>query len=91
MVEGRTGVETALRRYAAFSDAHDWQFKWMLRVQRLVPRVPPRLLALALRGMERGSFVDWSFGHYLRIAHPSFAAHADCARGRVRARRQPPA
>ncbi len=74
VLEGRTGVETALRRYAAFSDSHDWQFKWMLRVQRLVPRVPPRLLALSLRGMERGSFVDWSFGHYLRIAHPSFAA-----------------
>jgi hypothetical protein len=38
--------------------------------------VPPRLLATSLRGMERGSFVDWSFGHYLRIAHPSFAAQA---------------
>jgi flavin-dependent dehydrogenase len=74
VLEGRTGVETALRRYAAFSDSHDWQFKCMLRVQRLVPRVPPRLLALSLRGMEQGSFVDWSFGHYLRIAHPSFAA-----------------
>jgi hypothetical protein len=36
--------------------------------------VPPRLLAASLRGMERGSFVDWSFGHYLRIAHPSYAA-----------------
>jgi flavin-dependent dehydrogenase len=74
VAEGRAGVETALRRYHAFSAAHDWQFKWMLRVQRLVPRVPPRLLAASLRGMERGSFVDWSFGHYLRIAHPSFAA-----------------
>ena len=73
-VEGRASVETALRRYHAFSAAHDWQFKWMLRVQRLVPRVPPRLLAASLRGMERGSFVDWSFRHYLRIAHPSFAA-----------------
>ena len=46
----------------------------MLRVQKLVPRVPPRLLAAALRGMERESFVGWSFGHYLRIADPSFAA-----------------
>jgi hypothetical protein len=26
-----------------------------------------------LTGMERESFVSWSFGHYLRIAHPSFA------------------
>jgi hypothetical protein len=23
--------------------------------------------------MERESFLRWSFGHYLRIAHPSFA------------------
>jgi menaquinone-9 beta-reductase len=74
VIEGRADVETALRRYAAFSAAHEWQFKWMLRVQRLVPRVPPRALALALRGMERRSFVHWSFGHYLRIAHPSYAA-----------------
>ena len=76
VVEGRASVETALRRYGAFSAAHDWHFKWMLRVQRLIPRVPPRLLAASLRGMERGSFVDWSFGHYLRIAHPSFAEAA---------------
>jgi flavin-dependent dehydrogenase len=74
VVDGRASVETALRRYHAFSAAHDWHFKWMLRVQRLVPRVPPRMLAASLRAMERGGFVDWSFGHYLRIAHPSFGA-----------------
>jgi flavin-dependent dehydrogenase len=84
VVEGRASVETAIRRYGAFSAAHDWHFKWMLRVQRLVPRVPPRLLAASLRGMERGSFVDWSFGHYLRIAHPSFAAHAGRPAARAR-------
>ena len=48
----------------------------MLRTQRAVPRVPPRLLGFALRRMERKSFVDWSFGHYLGIAPPSFAAAA---------------
>jgi menaquinone-9 beta-reductase len=73
VVEGRAEPATALRRYRDFSAAHERQFRWMLRVQKLVPRVPPRLLAAALKGMERGSFVDWSFGHYLRIAHPSFA------------------
>ena len=45
----------------------------MLRTQKAVPRVPPRMLAAALRGMERKSFVDWSFGHYLGIAPPEFA------------------
>ena len=51
VVEGRGTRETALRRYGAFSDAHEWKFRWMLRTQRAVPRVPPRLLALALRAM----------------------------------------
>jgi flavin-dependent dehydrogenase len=73
VVEGRSTPATALRRYRAFSARHAWQFRWMLRAQKLVPRVPPRLLAATLKAMERGSFVDWSFGHYLRIADPSFA------------------
>ena len=73
VIDGGAAAETALRSYHAFSARHEWHFKWMLRVQKLVPRVPPRLLAGALRGMERPSFLDWSFGHYLRIADPSFA------------------
>jgi flavin-dependent dehydrogenase len=73
VVEGRASAETALRRYDRFSASHEWQYTWMLRVQKLVPRVPPPALAEVLRGIERGSFVDWSFGHYLRIAHPDFA------------------
>ena len=73
VIDGRATRETALRRYAAFSARHEWQFRWLLRVQRLVPRVPPRLLASALRGMSRDDFVRWSFGHYLRIAHPAYA------------------
>jgi flavin-dependent dehydrogenase len=74
VVEGRASRETALRRYAAFSADHEWQFKWMLRTQRTVPRVPPRLLAAALRWpLASDAFVRWSFTHYLNIAHPSFA------------------
>jgi hypothetical protein len=45
----------------------------MLRVQKLVPRVPPRVLAPALRAMSSRAFVHWSFNHYLNVAHPSFA------------------
>ena len=74
VVEGRASRETALRRYHAFSASHEWQFKWMLNTQRAVPRVPPRLLAAALRWpLSSDAFVRWSFTHYLRIAHPSFA------------------
>ena len=73
VVDGRAVRDTALGRYGAFSARHEWHFRWLLRVQRLIPRVPPRLLAPALRVMSADAFVDWSFGHYLRIAHPAFA------------------
>ena len=76
MVDGRASVDTALRRYGAFSARHRWQFESMLGVQKLVPRIPPRALAMALRAMECGSFTHWAFGHYLNIAHPSFASPA---------------
>ncbi len=73
VVEGRIDRAEALRRYAVFNAAHRWKFEWMLRVQRLIPRVPPRLLAPALRTMSSEAFVRWSFNHYLDIAPPSFA------------------
>ncbi|HEY8624764.1 MAG TPA: NAD(P)/FAD-dependent oxidoreductase [Solirubrobacteraceae bacterium] len=66
--------EQALTRYHRFSAAHAFHFRWMLRVQRLVPRVAPRLLGPSLRAMGSKRFLDWSFGHYLGIAHPDFVA-----------------
>ena len=74
VVEGRATRDDALRAYAAFSAAHEWQFNWMLRTQRAVPKVPPRLLAAALRWpLSSDAFVRWSFTHYLNVAPPSFA------------------
>jgi flavin-dependent dehydrogenase len=73
VVEGRQSAARALARYGDFSAAHEWKFRWMLRAQRLVPRVPPPALAGALRAMQWRRFVEWSFGHYLAIAPPSFA------------------
>jgi menaquinone-9 beta-reductase len=70
VVEGRSTAADALARYGDFSDSHHWKFECMLGAQRLVPRVPPRLLAGALKGMQWRRFVDWSFGHYLAIAPP---------------------
>ncbi len=72
-VAGQITPREALVRYGAFSDRHLWHYTWLLRVQRLIPRVPPRLLAGALRGMSADRFVRWSFTHYLRIAHPAYA------------------
>ena len=74
VVEGRSTRDEALRRYAEFSASHRWKFESMLRVQRLIPRVPPRLLGPAIVAMGSKRFVDWSFTHYLRIAPPSFAS-----------------
>ena len=68
VVEGRSTRDEALRNYAAFNAAHRWKFEWMLRVQKLVPKVPPRALAVALRAMSADAFVRWSFDHYMGIA-----------------------
>jgi flavin-dependent dehydrogenase len=76
VVDGGQTRGSALRRYGAFSDEHEWKFRWMLRAQRAVPRVPPRLLALASRGMAGRAFTHWAFGHYLRIAPPGFAGES---------------
>ncbi len=77
VVEGRQSREEAAARYAEFNDSHEWKFRWMLRVQRLVPRVPPRLLAGLIRLMGAKRFINWSFGHYLEIAPPGFADSAN--------------
>jgi flavin-dependent dehydrogenase len=71
VVEGRQSREAAAAAYASFHDSHEWKFRWMLRAQRLVPRIPPRLLGPLIRLLGSKRFVDWSFGHYLRIAPPA--------------------
>ncbi|MGO9900501.1 MAG: NAD(P)/FAD-dependent oxidoreductase [Solirubrobacteraceae bacterium] len=76
VIAGRQARAAALAGYGAFSAAHRWKFEWLLRVQRLIPRVPPRLLAPALHGISLQAIVDWSFDHYLRIAPPEFALGA---------------
>ena len=73
VVEGRQSREQAAATYAEFNDSHEWKFRWMLRVQKLIPRIPPRILGPAIRLMGTKRFVDWSFRHYLAIAPPEFA------------------
>jgi flavin-dependent dehydrogenase len=73
VVEGTQSRDAALGRYHAFSAGHRFAFDSMLKVQRTIPRIHPRALAPALRAMGTKRFVDWSFGHYLRIAHPDYA------------------
>ena len=73
VLDGKQSREQAAERYAAFNDSHESKFRWMLRVQRLVPRVPPRLLGPIIRLMGTRRFVEWSFNHYLNVAPPEFA------------------
>ena len=82
---GQQDAGAALARYHQFSASHAMPFRWMLRVQRLVPRVAPRLLGVSLRGMGAKRFVDWSFGHYLNVAHPDFATGGTPARAAAKA------
>src|SRR5215204_3926009 len=72
VVEGRQSIASALTRYDEFNESHRWKFEAMLAAQRIVPRVPPRLLHRGIGAMQAKRFVDWSFGHYLDIAPPSF-------------------
>ena len=74
--------EEALRRYGAFSHSHEWKYRWMLRTQKLVPRLHPRALRRVVGAMERRRLVDWSFGHYLRIAPPDFVGPTPAPRAR---------
>ena len=74
VLDGWQSREQSATRYARFNDSHEWKFRWMLRVQRLVPRIPPRLLGPLIRLLGARRFVEWSFDHYLKIAPPEFAA-----------------
>ncbi len=86
VLAGEQSRADALRRYGAFSDSHEWKFRWMLRAQRIVPRIWPPLLNRVVSAMTRKRLVDWAFGHYLRIAPPEFAGQVPQARGGRRAR-----
>src|SRR5205823_14285243 len=72
VLAGRQTKDQALARYHAFSAGHARPFRWMLRMQRLIPRIAPRLLASGLKTIESKRFMDWAFGHYLNVAHPQF-------------------
>jgi flavin-dependent dehydrogenase len=73
VLDGRQAREQALTRYADFCEEHRWAFSWLLRVQRWVGRLNPYpAMTSALEAMDRQSFIDWSFGHYLDIAPPDF-------------------
>ena len=65
--------EQALDDYGAFSAAHAPAFRLALRLQRLIPALPPRVLTAALAVVGRERPCRRAFGWYLEQAHPRFA------------------
>jgi len=65
--------ETALERYDRFNETHRWKFDTLLKGQRLLPRIRPRLLPPLFALLSRKRVADWAFEHYLRVAPPDFA------------------
>jgi menaquinone-9 beta-reductase len=74
VIAGERSREDALRRYGAFSASHRSAFGSALRLQWLIPRIPPRALTMLLHALGRQRLVDRAFGWYLDQAHPAYAA-----------------
>ena len=74
VLDGSVGRADALQAYAAFSASHARAFGIALRLQRLIPALPPRVLTSVLAVVGRRRLCDRAFGWYLEQAHPRFAA-----------------
>jgi flavin-dependent dehydrogenase len=72
VADGKQSRATAAERYDRFNEAHRWKFEKLLKGQRLLPRIHPRLLPSAFGMLSRKVVADWAFEHYLRIAPPEF-------------------
>ncbi len=76
VLAGTKTREQALGAYFTFNEAHEWKYKWMLRVQRLVPRLHPPLMHRVVGAMQWKPLVDWSFEHYWNVASPDIVGQA---------------
>ncbi len=74
VLDGSVTRDEALAAYAAFSASHAGAFGLALRLQRLVPALPPRLLTAALAVVGRERLCRRAFEWYLEQAHPRFAS-----------------
>jgi digeranylgeranylglycerophospholipid reductase len=74
VLDGERTREQALDHYAAFSASHAPAFDLALRLQRLIPALPPRVLTALLAVVGRERPCRRAFTWYLDQAHPSFAA-----------------
>ena len=73
VLDGEKDRAQALAAYHARSAAQARFYERLLRLQRLIPALPPRLLALAFKAVSPQPVVDRAFGWYLEQAHPRLA------------------
>ena len=73
VLAGKATREQALAAYGAFSAAHAPAFATALRLQRLIPALPPRALTALLAVLGRARPCSRTFSWYLEQAHPRFA------------------
>jgi flavin-dependent dehydrogenase len=77
VLEGRQTRAAALRRYGAFSAAHERKYRWLFHAQRAIGwATPSPAIATIARAMESRRVAEWIFEHYLGIAPPSFVGAA---------------
>jgi hypothetical protein len=74
VVTGEATRAEALARYGAFSASHARPFALALRLQRLIPALPPRVLTALLALVGRRRLCTPAFAWYLEQAPPRFAA-----------------
>jgi flavin-dependent dehydrogenase len=70
--EGRRTRGEAIDAYLRLHDSHRTGFGILLFFQRLVPRIPPRLLAPLFRIYKTQRLIDLTFNAYLELAPPAF-------------------
>ncbi|MCO5315048.1 MAG: NAD(P)/FAD-dependent oxidoreductase [Solirubrobacterales bacterium] len=73
VIEGRQSRDQALGNYGSFSDSHEWQYRWLLRAQKALPRIHPRLVKPTLASVFGAKATGHrTFDSYLDIAPPGF-------------------
>jgi menaquinone-9 beta-reductase len=83
VLAGETSRSEALASYGAFSARHARAFGIALRLQRLIPALPPRALTALLAVIGRERPCRRAFTWYLEQAHPRFASAPASGRGTV--------
>ena len=82
VAEGRQNRESALSSYHGFNAAHERQFRWLLNSQKMLPKIPPRLVKPLLASSFAGPSGEFAFNRYLGIAPPQFVRSVGAHRPR---------